>query len=507
MFARPMTAEPILGTLARRDRNRTHVPALFCGGDAQPLPPGSDGRRKRTLGDRSMLPQRIPVHLVNLWERLRTNFWLVPSGMVAVAIALSFLLIEIDVSGEGFISEAGFLYTFGPEGARAILSAIAGSMITVAGLTFSLKMLTLQLAASQFGPRMLRNFMRDRGNQVVLGIFIATFVYCLMVLRTVRGTEESSFVPHLAVAFGVLMALVSLAVLIYFIHHVASAIRIETLLRELADEVSASIDQCYPDNRDADADAGAAGASTDLPDSKLEPAAGGQWLGAPRTGYVQAIDLRALVDAGKRIGILLRIDASIGDFVIEGSPLLAVSGGEELSKEDAERIAQAFVISSERTPDQDIGFSLRRIVEIAQRVLSPGINDPTTAVYCIDRLGEALSQLAQRKVPSSRHCDDQGKLRVVAGVTSFAGLACPTLAAIARYGMKDPDVIGHLLQTMQALARQAPPADRAEIELLAQAIRETAREELSMADRMLVRNSDVWSCEQGSGCKAGEAQR
>ncbi len=127
-----------------------------------------------------------------------------------------------------------------------MLSAIAGSMITVAGLTFSITMLTLQLAASQFGPRMLRDFMRDRGNQLVLGTFIATFLYCLLVLRTVRGTEEASFTPHLAVAFGVLLAIASLAVLIFFVHHVATSIRVETLLAELGRQTLEAVDRLYP---------------------------------------------------------------------------------------------------------------------------------------------------------------------------------------------------------------------------------------------------------------------
>jgi uncharacterized membrane protein len=152
--------------------------------------------------------------------------------MAAIAIALSFALVNLDASiGTETVRNIGWLYTFGPEGARAILSAIASSMITVAGLTFSITMLTLQLASSQFGPRLLRNFMRDRGNQVVLGTYLATFIYCLLVLRTVRGTEDAPFVPHLAVAGGVLLALASIAVLIYFIHHVANAIRIETFLK------------------------------------------------------------------------------------------------------------------------------------------------------------------------------------------------------------------------------------------------------------------------------------
>ena len=138
---------------------------------------------------------RIPpilsaTRLSSLWDHLQTSFWFLPASMATLATASSFVLVQFDAwLGVEVVRDFGWLYTFGPEGARAVLSTIASSMITVAGLTFSITMLTLQLASSQFGPRLLRNFMSDRGNQLVLGTFIATFVYCLLVLRTVRGTE------------------------------------------------------------------------------------------------------------------------------------------------------------------------------------------------------------------------------------------------------------------------------------------------------------------------------
>ena len=189
------------------------------------------------------------TRLVSVWEVLRGSFWFLPSMMAAGAVLLSFGAVQLDAAMEAdAYGRFDFIYLFGPEGARAILSAVATSMITVAGLTFSITMLTLQLASSQFGPRLLRNFMRDRGNQLVLGTFISTFVYCLLVLRTVKGVEGSSFVPHLAVAIGVVLAVAGLAVLIYFIHHTATSIRIETLLASLAQETAATIDRLFPEN-------------------------------------------------------------------------------------------------------------------------------------------------------------------------------------------------------------------------------------------------------------------
>jgi uncharacterized membrane protein len=249
--------------------------------------------------------------LLSFWDRLRTSFWFLPSMMAVVAVAFSLGLVQVDASmGADAVDRLGWLYEFGPEGARAVLSAIATSMITVAGLTFSMTMLTLQLASSQFGPRLLRSFMRDRGNQIVLGTFTSTFLYCLLVLRAVRGTEGSSFVPHLSVILGVLLAALSLAVLIFFIHHVATSIRIETVLADLADETRAAIDRLYPDEIGQDRPR-----RDGLPDRWPFP----EELG-PRTktirleegGYLQLIDDNALMRIASEHDLLLRIEARPG---------------------------------------------------------------------------------------------------------------------------------------------------------------------------------------------------
>ncbi|WP_291852481.1 DUF2254 domain-containing protein [Bradyrhizobium sp.] len=278
-----------------------------------------------------------------------------------------------------------------------MLSAIAGSMITVAGLTFSITMLTLQLASSQFGPRLLRNAMRDRGNQVVLGTFISTFAYCLLVLRTVRGTEGASSVPHLSVAVGVLLALASLGVLIYFIHHVANAIRIETVLAQLATETNAAIDQLYPERlgQDPPDDAPRAARRDALGDFADREVC----IQAAESGYVKRLDTEALMRMATEHNLVVWIEARPGRFVIEQQVVLSASPSKRIPAEIADALRGTLVIGPDRSPDQDVAHALRRIVEIAQRALSPGINDPTTAIYCLDRMEEALMRLAARDVP------------------------------------------------------------------------------------------------------------
>ncbi len=396
--------------------------------------------------------------------------------MAAGAILLAFATTRLDEALDRKVySGLGMLHLFGAEGARAILSAIGSSMITVAALTFSITMLTLQLASSQFGPRLLRNFMRDRGNQLVLGTFISTFVYCLLVLRTVKGVEGASFVPHLAVAVGVVMAVASLAVLIFFIHHTAHSIRIETLLAALASETAATIDRLYPqrvgqeppekappapdnDNVEEPPDADAAGRTPPDFDRALA-------ITPRRGGYVQVIDGEALIAVAARHDLVVRIAAPPGSFVTERDPLMlarpaaqAVAG--DLPEDTAAALRATVVVGDERTPEQDVAFSIRRLVEIAQRSLSPGINDPTTALYCIDRLGEALERLADRRMPSSRRFDEQGHLRVVAPPVTFETLACDAFAAVARYAGQDIDVLLGLATALDRVAAAADDAGR-----------------------------------------------
>ncbi len=189
------------------------------------------------------------ARLAQLWESLRTSYWFVPTVMTAGAVGLSFASVHLDqVVKAEWVRAVGWIWAGSPEGARQVLSTIAGSMITVAGVAFSITIVALTLASTQFGPRLLRNFVRDLGNQVVLGTFVSTFVYCLLVLRTVRGGDVAEFVPYLSVTLGVAFALASLGVLIYFIHHVSGAIQAEHLIASVADELEDAIERMFPES-------------------------------------------------------------------------------------------------------------------------------------------------------------------------------------------------------------------------------------------------------------------
>lgn len=410
------------------------------------------------------------------WTRLNASFWFVPAVMAIVAVALSFIFIEVDALRDvAQTDNPSALYTFGPEGARTMLSVIASSMITVASLIFSITMLSLQLASSQFGPRTLGNFMRDRSNQIVLGTFIATFLYCLFVLRSVRGTEGSSFVPHLAVGFAVLLAATSVAVLLYFIHHIATSIRVETLLEKLAIEGCAAVDRLFPERLgDGLVQKECHAPGERIPDGFDE---GSRKIPADSDGYVQSIGGDVLLRIASEKDLILRIDARPGAFVTEGERVMTAYPKARVSDEINEDLRGAVVIGRDRTSYQDLEFATRRIVELAQRSLSPGINDPTTAIYCIDRLGQVLGRLVGRDIPSPMRLDEGGQLRVVTEVFDLGAVTCRAFAAIARYGMSDADVVIRLDETLAKLEMSFPPDARAAVtELRAQVMRESGAE-------------------------------
>lgn len=388
--------------------------------------------------------------LIRYWDSLRSNFWFVPTLMVAGSVLLSFATLWLDHRpGTGRITSAALTYSRGPEGARALLSAVAGSMVTIASLTFSITIVTLQLASSQFGPRLLRSFVRDRGNQVVLGTFIATFTYCLLVLRAVNGTDEHEFVPHLSVIIALLLTLASLGVLIYFIHHTSHSIQAETVVNSVGNDLREAIDRLFPESLGDDA--AAAGRP---PSAATLPAgfdAGSRPVPATESDYLQNVDGERLLELAAAKDLVLRVEHRPGEFVVEGQDLVRVWPASRLNDELAEAIRAAFYFGSRRTLTQDTRFAVDQLVEVAVRALSPGINDPFTAVACLDRLGASLSRLAGRATPSSYRFDEGGQLRVVAEVSSMAGLVDAAFHQIRQAARTNAAVTLRLLETIAVI--------------------------------------------------------
>jgi uncharacterized membrane protein len=385
--------------------------------------------------------------LKQIWSNLRSSFWFVPSLIVAASIALAVALVEAGSTGsDRWLARWPRLFGAGAEGARGMLSTIAGSMITVVGVTFSMTLVALTLASSQYTSRILRNFMRDRVTQVVLGIFTGIFTYCLIVLRTIRGGEESGFIPNLAVSFGVLLAIGGISVLIFFIHHIASSIQASNIIASVAAETMVAVDRLFPEKPGNGPVAG----DEDQPPLPL-PEWRWQAVAARGNGYIQSVDNAALLRFAREHQTIVRMERSIGEFVVHGTPLASLALEDPPEKEIIADLQAAYSINRYRTVERDSAFGIRQIVDMALRALSPSINDTTTAVMCVDYLTAILARLAPRQIPSSRRYEE-GELRVLTIGPTFENLLAESFDQIRGSAKGNVAIMLRILGALQTIA-------------------------------------------------------
>ncbi len=374
------------------------------------------------------------------FSRLRGSYWFVPSTITLAAIALAVGLIHVDERLSPLPAGLGWIYTGGAEGARSLMSAVAGSIVTVVSVTFSVTVVALTVSSQHFGPRVLNSFMRDTAAQVVLGVFIATFAYCVVVLRTVRGVTEgiTAFVPHLAVTAGVGLTLLSVAMLIFYVHHVSASLQVTQIVRGVAKDFESAIAKLYPQR------IGQSEADVDAP-RRPEHAAVAV---SPASGYVQRVDPDRLLKWATDRNAVVWIAVRPGDFAGEGEPLAYAA-----NVTDTDGLVDAFSLGNDRTADQDAGFAVQQLVEVALHALSPGINEPFTAITCIDWLGQGLGALAARSQPPSCRVDRDGQVRVVATAPAFQDLLDAAFTPLRGPSAPLVLVAEHLLRTLGRVGR------------------------------------------------------
>ena len=388
------------------------------------------------------------ARLTTFFISLRSSLWFVPTLIVIGSAVLAVGLIEIDYRiGHRLLADLPRLFGAGAEGSRGMLSSIASSMITVAGVTFSITIVALSQASSQYSSRILRNFMRDRGNQAVLGVFLGIFTYCLLVLRAIRGGDEGVFVPSLSVFGGVVLAFVGIGFLIFFIHHAARSLQASSVIAGASAETRKTIDQLFPDILQ----------STEAEPKVAEEIAGALAersqivIPAPGSGYIQAYDEESLIELAAVHDVVLRLHSGVGEFAILDTPLVSVYARRPLSVELVEDIQSAYSISSERTIEQDPSFGIRQIVDIALKALSPGVNDTTTALTCVDHLTAINVQLANRRIARPVIRED-GELRIIVRGPHFESFIEESFNEIRISARGNATVIGRLLQSLQSIA-------------------------------------------------------
>jgi uncharacterized membrane protein len=392
------------------------------------------------------------ARLRRLQERVRSGFWAIPSLCVLAAIALALGLVRLDRELQ---DEALGSYTFGagPDGARDTLSAITSSMITFTGLVFSITIVVLALTSSQFSPRVLRTFLRDRVTQLSLGIYTATFTYSVLVLRTVRASDDTGageFVPAVATTVGIGLLLLSVAMFVVYIDHISTSIQVSSIIASIGAETRHVMDRCVPTGQEP----ARLTARPEVPASLEVP--------ARRPGVVTAIDVAALTRLARTAGVVVVSDLRRGDYVPEGAPLCAVVGDPQGL--DVAAVRRAFALGRERTMQEDLAFGFRQLVDIGEKALSPGINDPTTAVQVLDTLHDLLRRLAVRPLPDGVHRDADGALRVLLPSESFADFLALALDEMEQYGADSLQVQQKISRLLEDLLSAARPEHRPVLE-------------------------------------------
>lgn len=380
----------------------------------------------------------------HLLARSQQSFWLVPTGCVVLAVILAFGLPQADVHADLHV-----LFPGGPESARSFLSSITTAMISVTGLVFSITIVALQLAAGQFSSRVMRDFLRDRVIQSTFGVFVGTFAYTMVLARSVRGVSGGSdvFVPQLAVTAAFVLVLGSVAVFIIYINHIANAIRVANIVDRIGAHGHTALNAVPspPDN------AGDLHAPTGSPN---------RVVACPRGKVVVSINEEALVRCAASTDAVFALVPRIGDFVPEGAPLFTLHGDGPCDDE----LLQSVAFDTERSYEQDIGFAFRALVDIAERALSPGTNDPTTAAQAIDVLHDLLRTVATRPPPPWHRVDESGALRLVVPTYDFAELLQLAVQEIAHYGAEDIQTPRRLTQMLRDLHTVALPSYQTAIE-------------------------------------------
>ena len=383
-----------------------------------------------------------------LFNDARSSFWFVPSLAVVDGIVTALALIEADaVWGYRWLALWPRIFGVGAEGARQMLSTLAGSMMSVMGITFSMTLVALALASSQYTSRILRNFMGSRATQTTLGAFAGIFAYCLIVLRSIRG-GDAAFIPSGAVLFAFVLALVGVLVLIFFIHHIASSIQAASIIASVAQETNAAMDRVFPELQEREPD----GAEDAVDEQAVAPQDERTWYPVPAlvSGYIQGVNDGAILDLARNHRTIVRMECGVGAFAVEGAVLASLALTYPPDRDMIADLNRAYGISRHRTIEWDPSFGIRQIVDIALKALSPGVNDTSTAIMCVDYLTAILARLSGRRYPPSHRYEGEA-LRVIARVPTFGALLAEAFDQIRGSAEGNVAIIARMLGAIDTL--------------------------------------------------------
>jgi uncharacterized membrane protein len=384
-------------------------------------------------------------------EELRTTFWVIPSILVVVAALLFVVTYVIDVAAfHHRITLPTWIRTGNADSERQVLIAIAAAVITVVGVVFSVTILALTLASQQFGPRMMRNFMRDVGNQITLGVFVGTFVYTVLALGSI-GSLSVSFVPYVSTSVAETLLLLDLAVLIYFIHHIAKSIQLPEVIAGIADDLMESIDAELPLKANEPLDPALyhhEGKS--VPELLQLIEERGAQVPSQVSGYLQYVGYSQLIAIATRTDAVIRLEHRPGHFLAEGRPLAMVFP-RGAAPEVARALSKAHVTGPHRTLVQDPVFAIDQLAEIAIRALSAAVNDTFTALTCIDWLAAGLSRVSSRVLDEGVYRDSTGRVRLIEFDPSYARMVNRAFDKIRQSARGNPAVLIRLIDSIGSI--------------------------------------------------------
>lgn len=431
---------------------------------------------------------RRTLELLPPWRReaLRTTLWVVPLILLVAALALFLVTYRLD---RDIYRHHGRLPSWvqieSADGARQLLSALAAGIITVLGVIFSITIVALTLASQQFGPRMLRNFIRDLGTQLTLGTFVATFGYAILTLGAIGGGHPADpFVPQLSVTVALALVLLDVFVLIYFIHHITVSIQLPVVISSIAANLGRAIDTQFPDLRAARYPPVFPTGRTrvQLQDLLVEE---GSAVTATRSGYLQFVGYATLVDIAAKHGAVVQLLHRPGHFVTHGLPLARVWPPATASDMLA-ALTRAHVTGPHRTLDQDPVFAIDQLVEIAIRALSPAVNDTFTALTCIDWLADGLCTASQRRLPDGVHRDGGGAIRVIELGPDYARMINRAYDKIRQAGAQMPAVAIRLMESLGKILAYTATDDQRVV------LQRQARMIWRASERAIAEPSDLW---------------
>jgi uncharacterized membrane protein len=379
------------------------------------------------------------VQLSKFLIHVRSSLWFVPVLCVLAGVALSFGTISLDRYFD-YQALPGAIVV-GPDAAVVILTTIAGSMVSLAALVLTITMVVVQLAMGQFSPRIVQRILRDKPSQLAIGLFVATFVHSILAVREViNNGDGTGQVPGISLLTAFVLALVSIAVLVVYVHHIGQALRVSALIELVGKETRKLLDRKYPE---------------ELPAVELEPGAPAV-VAARKSGVVTKIGSDELVEEARRVDCVLELVPALGEFVPAGAPLFRVHG--EPGELDEDRLHDALILALEPTLDEDVAYGIRLLVDIAERSLADSpFQDPTTAVQALDRLHDLLRQLARRPIPEGLHRDEEGEVRLAVFVMTWDAYVHLAFDEIRLAGAGSPKVTRRLKAALTDLKTQALP--------------------------------------------------